>query len=167
MEWLWLCLAVIGLGLIWLLIMGMEKLAERLKEHDEARRLAAKNIAERTAQAEADFIEKEHTKASARDFIENGDFGDTSKPENAEVLSAAIDALTPEEFVTSMAKRIMGEPEGTDGIEATQSAFAQTPVRKVVAKGDGVAPVKVKTPRGKSALSKTEQKMLKKIKQGD
>jgi|GEM_PF-3481322 len=171
MEWLWLCLAVVGLGLLWLLIIGMEKLTERLKEHDEARRLAAKSIAKRTAEAEASFMEEEYAKAAvkanAKDYIENADFGDTSKPENAEVLRDAIDALTPEEFVTSMAKRMIGEPQGTESIAATKSAFDRDPVRKVVAKGEGVSPVKVKNAPGKATLSKAEQKMLKKIKQGD
>ncbi len=40
MEWLWLFLGIVGLGLIWLLILGMEKLSARLREHDEARRIA-------------------------------------------------------------------------------------------------------------------------------
>ena len=60
MEWLWLCLAIVGLGLLWLLIMGIEKLAERLKDHDEARRLATKKIAKRTAEADAEFMEQEY-----------------------------------------------------------------------------------------------------------
>ena len=55
MEWLWLILSIVGLGLLWLLIMGMEKLTERLKANDEARRIQKQDIAERTAEAEAGF----------------------------------------------------------------------------------------------------------------
>ena len=171
MEWLWLCLAVVGLGLLWLLIIGIEKLTQRLKENDEARRRANKRVAERTAAAEADFMEQEYekavTKAAAQDFIANGDFGDTKNPENAAILQEAINTLSTEEFIQSVAKRMMGEPQGTDSIAATKSAFERTPVHKVVAKGDGVIPVKAKASNAKSSLSKAEQKMLKKIKQGD
>ena len=171
MEWLWLCLALIGLGLLWLMIIGLEKLMQKLKEHDEARRLSARSVAERTAEAEADFMRHEsakaRAKAQAKDYLENADFGDAENPEHAEALREAIDTLSTEEFTEAMARRIMGAPQSTESISATQSAFAQTPVRKVVAKGEGVAPVKVKSGSGKSALSKSEQKMLKKIKQGD
>ena len=56
MDWLWLLLAVIGLGLLWLLIMGMEKLSERMRANDDARRIAAREIAERTAAAENAYV---------------------------------------------------------------------------------------------------------------
>ena len=164
MEWLWLFLGVVGLGLLWLLIIGVEKLSERLKAHDDARRIATKRIAERTAEAEADFMIKQYKKANAKDFIENGDFGDQSDPANAEALKTAIDTLSSEELVQAVTKRIMGTPSDVDAITAKQSAFDQSPVRKAVAKGDGVSPVKSSS---RSALSKSEQKMLKKIKQGD
>lgn len=162
MEWLWLLLGVVGLGLLWLLIIGIEKLTERLKEHDEARRRAAKEIMQRTTAAESDLLMQEAIKASAKDYIENADFND----DDDGALRAAVDTLSSEELIESMAKRMLGAPQSTAGITATRSAFDQNPVRKVVAKGDGVLPVKVK-PSGKSALSKSEQKMLKKIKQGD
>ncbi|MBR4418952.1 MAG: hypothetical protein IKT33_03010, partial [Clostridia bacterium] len=67
MEWLWLFLGIVGLALLWLLIMWVEKLAQRLKVHDEERRLASADIAERTAQAEAELIEKQATKDVAMD----------------------------------------------------------------------------------------------------
>ena len=44
MEWLWLFLGVAGLVLLWLLIIAMDKLVLRLKEHDEARKITVKNI---------------------------------------------------------------------------------------------------------------------------
>lgn len=166
MEWLWLFLGVAGLGVLWLLIMAMEKLTERLKTHDEARRLAAKEIAERTAEAEADFMEKQYAKETAKAYIENADLGNQNDPENAAILQEAIQTLSSAELVQSVAKRVFGAPEGTDGITATQSAFDQRQPKKVLAKGEGITPVKVK-PSSKSALSKSEQKMLKKIKQGD
>lgn len=165
MDWLWLFLALIGLGLLWMLIVGMEKLTERLKDHDEARRMAAKKMAERTAEAEAEFISQAYEKASAKAFIETADLND-SNPENDEALNEAINTLSTRELVRSMTKRVFGNPQGTEQITATQSALDLAPTQKVVAKGDGVTPVKAKT-AGKSALSKTEQKMLKKIKQGD
>lgn len=166
MEWLWLFLGVVGLGVLWLLIMALENLTERLKAHDEARRLATKEIAERTAEAEADFMEQQYAKATAKAYIENADLGDQNNPENAAILQEAIQTLSSAELVQSVAKRMFGSPEGTDGIMAAQSAFDQVKPKKVLAKGEGVTPVKVK-PSAKSALSKSEQKMLKKIKQGD
>ena len=162
MDWLWLLLAVVGLGLLWLLIMGMEKLTERMRENDEARRIAAREIAERTAEAESDFYMEQAVKEDAKDYIEHADFSDKNDPN----LKEAISTLSADELVQSVAKRVLGKPKEIDEIKATRSAFDQNPVRKVVAKGDGVMPVKVK-PSGKPALSKAEQKMLKKIKQGD
>ena len=82
------------------------------------------------------------------------------------MLSEALETLSSEELVQSVARRVFGAPEGTEGITADQSAFDHLHAQKVVAKGDGVTPVKVK-PSSKSPLSKSEQKMLKKIKQGD
>ncbi len=166
MKWVWLFLGIAGLGLLWLLILGVEKLAERLKVHDETRRVTAKRIAERTAEAEAAFIEKEYAKASAKDFIENVDARDKDNPATAAAMSEAINTLSSDELVQSVANRVFGLPEGTDSITAKQSAFDNLHSKTVVAKGDGVTPVKVK-PSSKSALSKSEQKMLKKIKQGD
>jgi hypothetical protein len=165
MEWLWLFLGIVGLGLIWLLILGMEKLSARLREHDEARRIAEQRLAERTAKAESDFLEQEYAKAAAKEFIENADFNDQDDPDTDAILQEAIDTLSSSELIESVTKRIMGAPKGTEEITAARSAFDQTPVRKVVAKGNGVLPVKVK-PSTKSDLSKSEQKMLKKIKQG-
>ena len=166
MEWLWLVLGMVGLGLLWLLIIGMEKLTERLRAHDEARRLAAERIAERTAAAESDLLEKEYAKANAKDYIENADLNDIDDPDHATALQEAVQTLSTDELVQSVAKRMFGVPQGTNGIIATQSAFDQTPPKKVVAKGEGITPVKVK-PSTKPALSKSEQKMLKKIRQGD
>ena len=163
MEWVWLLLGVAGLGLLWLLIIGMEKLSERLKAHDDARRIAAREIAARTAEAEEEFLEQQSAKADAQDFIETGTFTDKDDPR----LKEAIETLSSDELVHSLTRRMLGTPQGTAGITATRSAFDQMPVhKKAVAKGDGVMPVKVK-PSGKSALSKSKQKMLKKIKQGD
>lgn len=166
MEWLWLILSIVGLGLLWLLIMGMDKLTQRLKAHDEARQRDIKRIKARTDAAEEDLIRKQYVKASAQDYIENADFGDQNNPENAAMLAEAMNTLSSEELVQSVARRMFGAPAGTDGITANQSALDHLHAKKVVAKGEGVTPVKVKS-SGKSALSKSEQKMLKKIKQGD
>ena len=159
MEWLWLFLGIVGLGLLWLLIIGMEKLTERLKEHDEARRIATKRIAERTAEAEEEFIADQYAKAQAQDFIENADFGDKDDTDNVAALQKAINTLSAKELVQSVTKRMVGIPEDMENITATRSAFDQSPIRKVVAKGDGITPVKVK-PSEKPALSKAEQKIL-------
>ena len=161
MEWLWLFLGVAGLVLLWLLIIAMDKLVLRLKEHDEARKITVKNIKRRTEEAEADFLEKQYAKAEAKDYIENGEFTG-----NDQTLQEAIDTLSSQELVRSVAKRVFGNPESTEIITARQSAFDQIKTKKAIAKGDGITPVKVK-PANKSALSKAEQKMLKKIKQGD
>ena len=163
MEWLWLILGVAGLGLLWLLIIGMEKLTDRLKEHDDARRRDREDIAARTAAAESQFLADRYAKDSAMDYIENGNFDG----QNDEELKAAIKTLSSEELVQSAARRLFGAPQGTESITATHSAFDQTPVHhRAVAKGDGVTPVKVRS-SARNALSKSEQKMLKKIKQGD
>lgn len=166
MEWLWLLLSVVGLGVLWLLIMGVEKLTARLKANDEARRYAVKDIEQRTSKAEALFVEEQEAKAEAKSFIENADFSNEDDPENAAKLHEAIDTLSSDELLQSVAKRMFGVPEGTDGITASQSAFDQVRPQKVVASGDSVSPIKVKS-ADKPALSKSEQKMLKKIKQGD
>ena len=166
MEWLWLFLSIVGLGLLWLLIMGVEKLTERLKAHDEARRQATAQIAKRTAEAESVFLARQNAKAYAKDFIENADFNDQSNPDNDAMIQAAVQTLSTAELLQSVSKRVFGAPKGTDGITAKRSAFDQTQPKKVVAKGEGVTPVKVK-PSAKPVLSKSEQKMLKKIKQGD
>ena len=163
MEWLWLFLAVVGLGLLWLLIIGMEKLTERLKANDEARRMANKEIAERTAEAEANFWQEKVAKDSAQDYIEHAEFNG----QDDATLREAIDTLSSQELVQSVAKRMFGaNNKSISEIEATRSVFDQNPVRKVIAKGEGITPVKVKS-SSKSQLSKSEQKMLKKIKQGD
>lgn len=163
MEWLWLILGIAGLGLLWLLIVGMEKLTERLKEHDEAHRRNNEDIAARTAAAESEFMATRYAKDNAMDYIENGNFNE----QNDEELKAAIKTLSSEELVQSVARRVFGASQGTEDITATRSAFDQTPVHKrVVAKGNGVTPVKVRS-SARTALSKSEQKMLKKIKQGD
>ena len=166
MEWLWLFLGIVGLALLWLLIMWVEKLAQRLKVHDEERRLASADIAERTAQAEAELIEKQATKDVAMDIIENGEI-DTNNPEEMAIFREAVDALNTQELIQAVSNRVFGAPQDTKIITANQSAFdhLQQP-RKVVAQGEGITPVKVK-PAEKSGLSKAEQKMLKKIKQGD
>ena len=165
MEWLWLILAVAGLVGLWFLIMGMDKLAQRLRAHDEARKIATQDIAERTAEAELDFLEKQYAKARAKDLIENGDFSDLNDPDQQADFQQALDTLSSEEFIQSVNKRAFGSPESTDDITATHSAFDQSLAKKVVASGEGFTPVKVKA-SSKPALSKSEQKMLKKIKQG-
>lgn len=166
MEWVWLILSVVGLGLLWLLILAMDKLTLRLKEHDEARKITVKNIKRRTEEAEADFLEKQQAKADAKEFIETADFSDATDDETEELLKEAIDTLSSQELVQAVAKRVFGSPESTDVITAQQSAFDEVRSKRVVAKGDGITPVKVKS-ASKSELSKAEQKMLKKIKQGD
>ena len=66
MEWLWLLLSVAGLGLLWLLIVAMDKLTLRLKEHDEARKITIKSIKQRTEEAEAEFLEEQSLKEEAK-----------------------------------------------------------------------------------------------------
>ena len=66
MEWLWLLLSVGGLGLLWLLIVAMDKLTLRLKEHDEARKITIKSIKQRTEEAEAEFLEEQSLKEEAK-----------------------------------------------------------------------------------------------------
>lgn len=165
MEWLWLFLGIVGLALLWLLIMWVERLAQRLKVHDEERRTSTQDIAARTAEAEAEFLEMQEVKAVAKDIIENAEI-DSNDPEQVQMFVDAVDALSSQELIQSVANRVFGAPQDTNVITANQSAFDQLQPKKVVAKGDGVTPVKVK-PAGKSTLSKAEQKLLKKIKQGD
>ena len=70
-------------------------------------------------------------------------------------------------MIQAVSNRVFGAPQDTNVITADQSAFDQLQQpKKVIAKGEGITPVKVK-PVEKSGLSKAEQKMLKKIKQGD
>ncbi len=166
MDWLWLFLGIVGLALLWLLIMWIERLAQRIKIQDEQRRITSKDIAERTAKAEAELMEKQYEKEVAMDIIQNGDI-DTNNPEDMAIFKEAVDTLSSQELIQAVSNRVFGAPQGTDDITANKSAFdeLQQP-QKVVAKGDGVTPVKVK-PAEKSGLSKAEQKMLKKIKQGD
>ena len=66
MEWLWLLFSVGGLGLLWLLIVAMDKLTLRLKEHDEARKITIKSIKQRTEEAEAEFLEEQSLKEEAK-----------------------------------------------------------------------------------------------------
>jgi len=165
MDWLWLFLGIAGLVLLWLLIIGMDKLTQRLKAHDEARKISTQNIAERTAEAEAEFLRKQYEKDRAKAFIENTDFK-AGDPYQKVDLEQALGTLSSEEFVQSVAKRIFGAAEGTNGITAAQSALDQMPTKKAVASGDGITPVKVKS-AGNYTMSKAEQKLLKKIKQGD
>ena len=68
MEWLWLLLSVAGLGLLWLLIVAMDKLTLRLKEHDEARKITIKSIKQRTEEAEAEFLEEQSLKEEAKNY---------------------------------------------------------------------------------------------------
>ena len=165
MDWLWLFLSILGLGILWLAIWGIERLTERLKVHDEERRRMDQIIAQRTAKAEAEFLEQQAAKEDARAYLENVDF-DKNNPVHVEMLHEALQTLSSTEVVESMVKRVFGNPVGTEEITAKQSAFDQVSSKKAVAKGDGVMPVKVK-PSTRSTLSKSEQKMLKKIKQGD
>ncbi|MCQ2382162.1 MAG: hypothetical protein MJ054_02550, partial [Clostridia bacterium] len=115
MDWLWLFLALIGLGLLWLMIVGVEKLIQRLREHDEMRRAVTEDIAKRTAQAEEDFLVNNYAKESAKDYIENADFDENDDS----VLKSAIETLSSEELVKSVAKRMFGNPKGTNEITAT------------------------------------------------
>ena len=66
MDWLWLLLSLAGLGLLWLLIMALDKLVLRLKEHDEARKITIKSIKQRTAEAEAELLEKQYLMVSTK-----------------------------------------------------------------------------------------------------
>lgn len=165
MDWIWLLLGVVGLALLWLVIMWMEKLAERLKVHDEERKLTTADIAKRTAEAEAKFLEEQAIKENAKDIVAHAQI-DQNDPEQVKMFIDAVDQLSTEELVQAATTRAFGAPQELDEFTAKQSAFDQLNPKKVVAKGDGITPVKVK-PAGNSALSKSEQKMLKKIKQGD
>ena len=106
MDWLWLFLGIAGLVLLWLLIIGMDKLTQRLKAHDEARKISTQNIAERTAEAEAEFLRKQYEKDRAKAFIENTDFK-AGDPYQKVDLEQALGTLSSEEFVQSVAKRIL------------------------------------------------------------
>ena len=163
MDWLWLLLSLAGLGLLWLLIMALDKLVLRLKEHDEARKITIKSIKQRTEEAEAELLENQYLKEGAKDYIENADLS-SEDPDDKATLKEAIETLSSRELVQSVAKRIFGGRPSTDEIMASQSAFDNP--KKVVANGDGITPVKVKS-SSKSGLSKSEQKLLKKIKRGD
>lgn len=161
-EWLWLLLALAGLGLLWLAIMGMEQLVKRVKNRDDAQRARSAVLEQKIAREEADFL---HVQA-AKDFIENARFDqDTDSAAVSQGLQDAVDTLSGDELLDSMVKRLFGEAKGTAGITATQSAFAQKPAKTAVAKGNGVLPVKAK-PTGKGTLTKAEAKIYKKIKQG-
>lgn len=160
-EWLWLLLALAGLGLLWLAIMGMEQLVKRVKSRDDARRADSAVLEQKIAHEEADFLRVR----AAKDFIENGQPDVNADPnEVPQEFKDAISVLSGDELLDSMVKRAFGENRGAADIIATQSAFDHNPAKTVVAKGNGVLPVKAQ-PATKSSLTKAEEKMFKKIKQ--
>lgn len=161
MEWLWLLLALAGLGLLWLAMRGMDQLVRRVKSRDDARRADSAVLERKIAHEEANFLKVQ----AAKDYIENSrPAADADPDEVPQEFKDAISVLSGDELLDSMVKRFFGDTKDTSGITATQSAFDQTPAKTAVAKGNGVLPVKSK-PTGKGSLSKAEEKIYKKIKQ--
>lgn len=161
MEWLWLLLALAGLGLLWLAIRGIDQLVKRVKSRDDSRRADAVRLEQKIAREEANFLRVR----AAKDFLERPQ--DNLNPDSNEVPQEFRDAMTllsGDEFLDSMVKGVFGPTKDASGITATQSAFDSTPAPTAVAKGNGVLPVKA-GPAEKGALSKAEQKIYKKIKQ--
>lgn len=164
MDWLWLILLLIGLGGLWFIIWGLERLTERMKKRDDQQRRDSRALQEKIDQEERKFLQVQ----AAKDYIINVD----NIPEGpnggvAPELSHAMSVLSSEEFVEAViTKAFAGAPaQNPDRVTASRSAFDEEPEKVAVANGNGVLPVKTKASR-KSGLSKAEQKMLKKIKQG-
>ncbi len=161
MEWLWLLVSLLGLGALWLIIMGLEKLVTHIKASDDARRAAADKLEKRIANEEENFAMKQ----AAKEYLL------ASRPVTAgskvpTEFAVAMDTLSSDELLDTLVQKAFGNPQDTQNITATQSAFAQQPAKMAVAKGKGVLPVKAKRADDKTGLTKAEQKMLKKIKQG-
>lgn len=161
MEWLWLLVSVLGLGAMWLIIWGLEKLVAQMKTRDDARRVATDELAERIAVEEENFERKQ----AAKEYLSQSHPTESGDRAPQEFIDA-INTLSAEELLDTMVQKVFGEPKDTQNITASQSAFSQQPVKTAVAKGNGVLPVKTKRADDKTGLSKAEQKMLKKIKQG-
>ena len=161
MEWLWLLVFVLGLGAMWLIIWGLEKLVAQMKIRDDERQVATDKLAKRIAAEEENFERKQ----AAKDYLSQPHPAKADGRAPQEFVDA-IKALSTEELLDTMVQQVFGEPQDTANITASQSAFSQQPAKTVVASGNGVLPVKTKRADDKAGLSKAEQKMLKKIKQG-
>lgn len=161
MEWLWLLLALIGLGLIWLAMWGIDQLVKRVKTRDDTRRADAVRLEQKIAREETDFLRVR----AAKDFLEKPQTNpDADSNEVPQEFRDAMTLLSGDEFLDSMVKGVFGAERDASSVMATRSAFDTTPVKTAVAKGNGVSPVKA-GPADKRALSKAEQKIYKKIKQ--
>ena len=132
-----------------------------MKNRDDERQVAADKLAERIAVEEETFERKQAAKAYLSQPLPAKE-GDRAPQEFID----AINTLSSEELLDTMVQKVFGDPKDTEDITASQSAFSQQPAKTVVASGNGVVPVKTKRADDKTGLSKAEQKMLKKIKQG-
>lgn len=161
MEWLWLLVCALGLGAMWLIIWGLEKLVAQMKSSDDARRVATDKLTERIAVEEEDFERKQ----AAKEYLSQSHAAKADGRAPQEFIDA-INTLSADELLDTMVQKVFGEPKDTQNITASQSAFSQQPAKTVVANGNGVLPVKTKRADDKTGLTKAERKMLKKIKQG-
>ena len=161
MEWLWLGVFALGLGAMWLIIWGLEKLVVQMKNRDDARRVATDKLAERIAVEEETFERKQ----AAKEYLSQSHPAQEGDRAPQEFIDA-MNTLSADELLDTMVQKVFGDPKDTQNITASQSAFSQQPAKTVVASGNGVLPVKTKRADDKTGLSKAEQKMLKKIKQG-
>ena len=161
MEWLWLGISVLGLVAMWLVIWGLEKLMAQMKTRDDERRVATDKLTQRIAVEEETFVRKQ----AAKEYLSQSHPAKEDGSAPQEFINA-INTLSAEELLDTMVQKVFGDPKDTENITASQSAFSQQPAKTVVASGNGVLPVKTKRADDKTGLSKAEQKMLKKIKQG-
>lgn len=153
MEWLWLLVSLLGLGALWLIIMGLEKLVGHLKTNDDVRREATDKLEKRIAEAEEDFAMKQ----AAKEYLLSPQPATTDGKVPA-AFAAAMDTLSSDELLDTLVQKAFGNPQDTQKITATQSVFAQQPAKKAVANGNGVLPVKTKKADDKTGLTKAEQK---------
>lgn len=161
MEWLWLLLLLVGLGGLWLAIMGVERLSRKVKNREVKLRRETDALREKIAVEEDNFLRAQ----AAKDFIEHSPSSPAADPDAVPAeFKDAMSLLSSDELLDSMVKKMFGENRNADSITATQSAFEREPAQVAVAQGAGILPIKAK-PSTKSALTKSEQKMLKKIKQ--
>ncbi len=158
MEWLYLLLFVGGLGLLWLIIKGVERLITIVKDRDVKIRKKREVLEKRIEQEEADF----YRTREYQEIIENTS---PDKEITQEEYHQAMKNLSSDELMDSMIKRMFGNKEDNiENVQADKSAFAEEPKDVVVASGKGIMPVKAKS-SAKPLLSKQEQKIFNKIKQ--
>lgn len=161
LEWLWVALLLAGLLVLWLMIKGVEKLTTRLKVRDERRHLETQKLADEIEREEKQFVRVR----AAKDYLENLPSEAAEETEVPEQFREAINTLSASELLDTMAKNTFGANPNPQRITATQSAFDMQPEKVVVASGNGMVPVRAKVGRD-SGLSRSEQKIYKKIKRG-